>query len=251
MSSGFVDVIASAVDAKRAVREANGASREAMQAEAALRGGQVGANCAGNLDAERQALQGLVQLAAMDPDAFRHMVRKTQETFLARLKHDLGELLADTSRLSARIARNTFFREVVHNAETFKQSRDEFRVRYLIELEKEEQPIQSFNAVIRAADGLVVFFDSWGSEQQAAGDLAAAKATAARYRGISSPSLLDRANVDESERRLRDAQQQYEWAKSQLAAKRDSVARLVSEAMRVAKDGQEQAPQDSVEARNP
>jgi len=55
---------------------------------------------------------------------------------------------------------------------------------------------------------------NWQKQRQAASTLATAETNAARYRGIISPSLLDQANVDEGGRRLGDARQQHEDAKS-------------------------------------
>jgi hypothetical protein len=106
-------------------------------------------------------------------------------------------------------------------------------------------------AVYAAYAALTAAGPDWQKERQAASDLGAMQATADRYTSIRRPSAMDRANADDSMRRLRGAQQEYEQVKVQLAAKRDSVARLISEAVRVAKGEREQTQQVSAEARNP
>lgn len=106
-------------------------------------------------------------------------------------------------------------------------------------------------SVSEACNALYAVEPDWKKEREAANNLATAQATAQRYRSIRYPSAMDRANADESTRRLRDAQHEYEQVKAQLVAKRDSIARLMSEAVRIAKDDGEQARQVSVEVRNP
>jgi len=106
-------------------------------------------------------------------------------------------------------------------------------------------------AVYAAYAALTAAGPDWQRERQAAESLASAEVNAARYRAIRNLSALDRANSDQSKRLLRAAQQQYEDAKTQLAAKRDSLTQLMSEASRIAKEEREQVQQVNVEARNP
>jgi len=106
-------------------------------------------------------------------------------------------------------------------------------------------------AVYAAYAALAAAGPDWQRERQAAESLASAEANAARYGAIRSPSTLDRANSDQSKRLLRTAQQQYEDAKTQLAARRDSLTQLLAETIRIAKEERERTQQVSAEARNP
>jgi hypothetical protein len=121
------------------------------------------------------------------------------------------------------------------------------RVKYARQLQMGDHKTLGM-AVYTAYAALTAANPDWQKERQAASDLAGMQATVERYRSIRRPSAMDRANADESMRRLQDVQQEYEQAKAQLAAKRDSVARLISEAVRVAKEEPEQARQVSGQA---
>jgi hypothetical protein len=89
-------------------------------------------------------------------------------------------------------------------------------------------------AVYAAYDALSAAHPYWQRERRAAETLATAEMNAARFRGTSNASLLDRSNADESKRRLREAQQQYTDAKTQLAVNRDLLTQMMSETIRVA-----------------
>jgi predicted nucleic acid-binding Zn-ribbon protein len=194
-----------------------------------------------------------IQTALGDPERLRTeaaRVRVERQRLSAELRRQLDGLLET--------ARGAY--EIIATVSSY----DAFALR----LTEIRQQIQSINAkhalsfqmgdhrvlvtsVSEACNALYAVEPDWKKEREAANNLATAQATADRYRSIRYPSAMDRANGDESTQRLRDAQQEYEQAKAQLAAKRDSVARLMSEAVRVARAEREPTQQVSVEARNP
>jgi len=130
-----------------------------------------------------------------------------------------------------------------------RQQSQSMRVTYTLPLQMGEH--ETLDATVLEACAALDTVDlDWKKEREAAKNLATAQARTKSYRRANL-TLLDRANAEESEPRLRAAEQEYDQAKTQLAAKRDPIARLVSEAVRVAKDDQAQAQQVNLGTRNP
>jgi hypothetical protein len=86
-----------------------------------------------------------------------------------------------------------------------------------------------------AYDALSAAFPTWRRERGAAEVLDTAQRNATRSRATSNVSFVDRANVDENDRRLREAEQQYADAKAQLAVSRDLLTHLMSDTIRLTK----------------
>jgi hypothetical protein len=103
-------------------------------------------------------------------------------------------------------------------------------------------------AVSAAAAALSAAETDFRMERWAADSLATAKMNAAKYSDGTNLSNLDRANAADAMRRLREAQQHYDNAKTQLLSRRDSLTPLMSEATRVAKEELAEARQVSKQA---
>jgi hypothetical protein len=115
------------------------------------------------------------------------------------------------------------------------------RVKYAVPLQLGEHRALGL-AVYEACNALYAADAEWKKERQAASDLAIAQANADRYKGIAAPTMVERANAQQTQEALRAAQQQYEQAKGRLASQREAIARLVGQATRVAEEDKARSP---------
>jgi hypothetical protein len=205
--------------------------------------------CAERIRAERTNIQTILG----DPERLRTdaaRVKAKRQRLSPELRQQLHGLLGTARGAYEMIATVSSYDAFALRLTEIRQQIQSINVKYALPLQMGDHKTL-VTSVSEVCAALTAANPDWQNERQAANSLATAQATAERYRSIRGPSAMDRANADESTRRLRDAQQEYEQVKAQLEAKRDSVARLMSEAVRIAKQEREQAQQVSVEARNP
>lgn len=212
-------------------------------------GKDAGVACGRRIGAERTN----IQTALGDPERLRTeaaRVKVERQRLSPEFRQQLLSLLETARGVYEILAAGSSYDAFALRMTEIRQQIQSINVEYALPFQMGDHKAL-VTSVSEACAALYAVETDWKKEREAANNLATTQATAERYRSIRHPSAMDRANAGETEQWLRNVQQEYEQAKAQLAAKRDSVARLMSDAVRVARAEREQAQEVSVEARNP
>ena len=219
-------------DAQRRIAEVNAilSSPEKLRAEVpAWRAAQFRQERA--LARERELAEVRRRAAAREAEEGRLAKERAAAQLSEEFRQQLHGLLENASGASEMLAAGSYDAFALR-LRAITQQIQSIRVKYAVPFQNGEHNVLG-TAVTEACSTLYAAEAEWKKERRAASDLASAQEAVDYMSRIGDPS-------QQSEEALKIAQQQSAQAKMRLAGSRESVTRLMAQAMKAARDDREQ-----------
>ena len=161
--------------------------------------------------------------------------RLAQERAAAQLSDELGQqlrVLLENARGASEILTTGSYNAFAVRVQTVRQQAESISVKYAVQLRNGDH--KNLGMTVSAACAAIFAADAdWRKERRAANDLASAKEAVNAANRIGGSTQAQREGFEA-------AQRQYEQAQTRLAASKESATRLMAQAMKPARNDEEQ-----------
>jgi hypothetical protein len=180
---------------------------------------------------ERELAEVRRRAAATEAEERRLAKERAAAELSEEVRQHLRALLENVRGASELLAAGSY-NVFALRVQAITQQSDSIRLKYAVPLRNGDHKGLG-TTVVEASSALYAADADWRKERRAASDLASAQDAVDWSRRIGTPTQSQREGLEA-------AQRQYEQAKMRLAASKESVTRLMTQAMKAARDDEEQ-----------